>query len=72
MVRAGDRPRALTQPLGTENFTANWADELFTNSVTGAAEETSQNCRRRFGRYCCCHVRSSTPETCRTRRCDDS
>jgi hypothetical protein len=56
-MSARDRPRALTETLGAKHFAADRADELLTHSISGAAEETTQNFWRRFGWYCGCHVR---------------
>jgi hypothetical protein len=57
MVGASDGAGALPEPFGSQYFPTNRTDKLFACSVSRAAKETTQNCWRRFGRYCCCHVR---------------
>jgi hypothetical protein len=67
MMPARDCSRTFAEPLETEYFTANWADEFFAGSVSRTAEKTTQNCCWSLGRDCCCHVTYSTPEVCRSR-----
>lgn len=64
---ARDRTSPFTEPLGAENFAANRANEFFSDTVTRAAEKTTQNCWWSLGRDCSCHVNYSTPKMCRYR-----
>jgi hypothetical protein len=66
-MAARDCSRALTESFETEDFAANRADEFFAGSVSGTAEQTTQDCCWSLGRDCCCHVTYSTPEVCRSR-----
>ena len=67
MVAARHRARAFAESLETEHLSTNRTDELFTNSVPGAAEETTQDCCWSFRRDYCCHVTYPTPKMCRPR-----
>jgi hypothetical protein len=68
MMAARDCACPLTESLGAENLATNRADEFFSDTVTRAAENTTQNCWWSLGRDCSCHVNYSTPKICRYRK----